>query len=760
MYKKTMIFFLCLTAYCAKAQYDNIWYFGEQAGLDFSSGIPLALLDSQMIQTEGCASIAGPDGQLLFYTNGVTVWNKNHQVMQNGLGLFGDLSSTQVLIAAKPGEAGSYYIFTVDDEGEAHGLNYSEVDMAADGGLGAIIQKNIQMVAPATEKVTATRHANGTDVWIVSHEWGTDAFYSYLVTAAGVSANPVISNSGTVVQGDVFAAVGNMKVSADGSRLALINYGLNIELFDFDTTTGLISNPLVIMDTIPGPGLYGLEFSLSGNVLYVTDGPAVFQYDLLAANIPSSLLSVAINPPVSTGLQLGPDGKIYIAVYGNLGVISNPEVLGTGCNVIYDAVNLGGRFCQSGLPFFLPDLLYLDAITVQNPCAGNEAAFVLNTIPAAPDSVVWDFGDGTSSNEMNPVHTYAAAGIYSVKVAATKSWQTRVFTQSVTISLPPAATAPQDLLQCSDDANSVQAVFNLALQDAEILGGQDAQNYTVTYYANNQDAQAGNGPLLSGFTNTLNPQTIYARVTSNAGGCYAITSFLLPIVQKPVIDMPDTYTVCGDGSITLAAPSGFDSYVWSGGQTTRTIQVTAAGSYTVTVSKVTGSIICEASKTVSVTSSGPPIITEVTTADWTDAHNTIAILAEGTGDYEYSIDGLYYQDNPVFNGLESGLYTVYARDKNGCGEDTKQVLLLMYPRFFTPNGDGTNETWKIEYAYFEPGMLVYIFDRYGKLLTSFKGTGPGWDGKYNGHNLPATDYWFVVQRQDGKEFKGHFAMLR
>jgi gliding motility-associated-like protein len=84
----------------------------------------------------------------------------------------------------------------------------------------------------------------------------------------------------------------------------------------------------------------------------------------------------------------------------------------------------------------------------------------------------------------------------------------------------------------------------------------------------------------------------------------------------------------------------------------------------------------------------------------------------------------------------------------------------MYPKYFTPNGDGFHDTWQVDHAHYDPKMIVYIFDRYGKLLTSFKGNTPGWDGTFNGNRLPATDYWFIVHRSDGKEYKGHFAMMR
>jgi gliding motility-associated-like protein len=131
-----------------------------------------------------------------------------------------------------------------------------------------------------------------------------------------------------------------------------------------------------------------------------------------------------------------------------------------------------------------------------------------------------------------------------------------------------------------------------------------------------------------------------------------------------------------------------------------------------------------------------------------------------TGVYEYSIDGYNYQDSNIFTGLRFGEYIVFVKDKKGCGIAQENIFLLMYPKYFTPNGDGIHDTWQIKFSLTEPNMELIIFDRYGKLITNFKGTNFGWDGIHNGKLEPSDDYWFVVKRQNGKEFKGHFTLKR
>jgi gliding motility-associated-like protein len=149
--------------------------------------------------------------------------------------------------------------------------------------------------------------------------------------------------------------------------------------------------------------------------------------------------------------------------------------------------------------------------------------------------------------------------------------------------------------------------------------------------------------------------------------------------------------------------------------------------------------------------------------DWTDNSNVITVVMEnenGENNFEYSLDNINYQDSPVFTGLAPGQYTVYVKDKFDCGLDTKPTYILTYPKFFTPNGDNINDYWKIKFSSLEPDMLIYIYDRYGKLITGFGADSKGWDGTFNDARLPATDYWFVVKRQNGEELKGHFSMIR
>lgn len=325
--------------------------------------------------------------------------------------------------------------------------------------------------------------------------------------------------------------------------------------------------------------------------------------------------------------------------------------------------------------------------------------------------------------------------------------------------LPVANLAPT--LERCDEGNDGSETFDLSGQNSAILSGQSASDFEVTYHLTLQEAVVGTGTLANNYTNSVNPQTIYVRLTNRTNAnCFDTTSFEIHAVPKPVLQLPSLLPLCEGTSITLSAPTGFDTYLWSTGQVSNSIVVAQPGTYSVTVGYVYATTVCETSASIVVENSNAATFTGIEIGDWTDNHNTITILVSGDGDYEYSLDGNHYQASNEFSNLIPGEYTVYVNDTNGCGEISETVYLLMYPKFFTPNGDGINDHWQIKMATAEPDLEVLIFDRFGKIITSVHANDKGWDGTFNGKPLPATDYWFVAKRQNGKEYRGHFSLKR
>ena len=327
--------------------------------------------------------------------------------------------------------------------------------------------------------------------------------------------------------------------------------------------------------------------------------------------------------------------------------------------------------------------------------------------------------------------------------------------------LPSLATAiqPDDMEACDDVSQNGQETFLLSSQNAQIIGNQNLADYLLTYHATQADAAAGINPLPDSYTS--GNTTIYARLVylPSNGDCFDITSFDLIVHRYPVPIMRQTWGLCEGGLVTVTAPPGFDSYSWSTGQqNVLSVTIAQGGQYSLTVTDGD----CVGVFPFDVVVSNAATIHEVTFSDWTAEDNSITVVLDGSGvgDYVYSIDGVHYQSSNVFTDLSPGSYTVYVKDDNGCGIVSENVWLLNYPRFFTPNGDGHNDFWRVKFSEAEPHLMTYIFDRYGKLITGFLPDSPGWDGNYNGEPLPSTDYWFLVIREDGKKYRGHFAMKR
>ncbi|MGV3630225.1 MAG: OmpA family protein [Bacteroidota bacterium] len=357
-----------LLIFCASFTYAqkeaNYWYFGNKAGVDFSSGKPVALTNGALSTDEGCAVISDKNGKLLFYTDGISVWNADHMLMANGQGLKGNPSSTSSGVAIpKPNNAGMYYLFSVAATGGVEGLCYSVVDMKLNNGLGDIADsaKNVALHTPVTEKLTAVTHRNGKDIWVIAHVWNSDEFLAYLVTDKGVTKTPVVSKTGLVHQGGTLNTQGYMKSNPDGSNIALaLEESYQVELFDFDNASGKLSNPITVKFA-DGSYPYGIEFSADGSILYVSAaGPGeIYQFNLQAGSneaIQSSMLRIGNTPNKEWigALQIANDGKIYFPIYNKeyLGVIHNPNTIGMGAGYENNYVQLSGRTATLGLPTF------------------------------------------------------------------------------------------------------------------------------------------------------------------------------------------------------------------------------------------------------------------------------------------------------------------------------------------------------------------------------------------------------------------------
>ena len=446
MYLKNKILLVCvllnLTLNSQIPGPTTNWYFGSNAGITFNSGVPVALTNGALLTTEGVATISDNSGNLLFYTDGVTVYNRNHLVMTNGTGLFGDASSTQsAIIVQKPGSTNIYYIFTSDNDVGPNGICYSTVDMSLSGGLGAVTIKNTSLYTPSCEKLCVVRHCNNIDLWVISHDWNTNTFRAWSVNNVMVGNVQTWSSAGIVPSGIPQSAYGQLKASSDGKKLAACYYGFvgsganTLQIYDFNNSTGVVTNAQTLATD---QGLYGCEFSPNNKILYAgTNGGLLLQFNLCATPIPRYVVSNA--GPFIGSLQLGPDGKIYVARSNtSLSVINNPNTVGVGCGYSNLSISLVGRSSRMGLPnfasYYAPPQFVLPNPVVNCTTASFTAPTAsINCSNSIVYTYLWNFGDGGTSIAQNPIHTYLSLGTYIVNLQIIGTCSTVTLTKSINI---------------------------------------------------------------------------------------------------------------------------------------------------------------------------------------------------------------------------------------------------------------------------------------------------------------------------------------
>jgi gliding motility-associated-like protein len=619
---------------------SNYWYFGNKAGLKFNTLPPVAVTDGQINSYGGSATISDNAGNLLFYTDGVKIWAKNHTVMPNGSGLMGNYYATQsALIVPRPASTSIYYVFTVDSLAGANGLRYSKVNMLLNGGFGDVetSEKNIPLLSPVTEKLTAVRHFNNTDFWVITHQWNSNKFYSYKVTGTGVNTTPVISNTGITHGGITTNAQGYMKASPDGTRIALATAQNNtIEIFNFNSTNGIVSSPVTISNFINIP--YGIEFSPDASKLYVSTEHNIYQFNLQSGNIPGSVVNIATCDTISLGaLQIALDGKIYCArkLRKFLGVINNPNATGTFCNYTDNIISLNNKLCRIGLPNFIQSFFNVPRFNFDNTCYGDATVFNISDTSNV-NFVLWNFDDPASgtqniSNLTGPSHVFTAPGTYDVQLVLNYGSYSDTVAEQVTINPLP--------------------VINLGPPTAELCPGTDTILNAGEGFAEYLWQNGSSSPTF--FVTTAG---LYSVTVTDENGCMNSDNIMITTLYPPVISLGNDTFTCEGVSLQISAWYPGAEYEWSTGATTSAISIQNPGTYTVTVSNRCGSVSDDIAVSVipslSVDITGP---TDVCSGDstvldaglqpnylWSNGATTQTITVNTGG--TYSVD-VFYSNN-------------------------------------------------------------------------------------------------------------------
>jgi len=362
--------------------------------------------------------------------------------------------------------------------------------------------------------------------------------------------------------------------------------------------------------------------------------------------------------------------------------------------------------------------------------------------------------------------TFQATLSANYRVEVERSSSTDISEVQVAFAAVPVSHPVNDEASCTN-----LDVVDFSQKDAAVLGSQNAAQFVVSYHASLADATNGMHALPKQYPTVSGAQTIYVRVGSiDNPRCFdASQSFQLINLETPELDFPEEAFLCEtNASIFLGpnAPNANYTYSWNSGETTPNIEVFQAGSYTLTATHMESGLSCSDSRTVTVSISTPPKIIGIEIVDLSN-NNTVTVIAEGPNALEYRLDDGAYQESSTFSNVSPGEHTVTVNDPRGCGAITENIVVVGFPKFFTPNNDGVNDVWHISGLERLQDPSVSIFDRYGKLMVKLDGTAHNWMGTFRGRLLPESDYWFRLTYKDGdgqtvaaKYIDNHFSLKR
>lgn len=574
--KNVIIMVVCMMAALGYqpllAQYNtpenNIWAFGQDAGLEFSNGMPHAI-KTNMEALEGCASIGDNKGTLLFYTNGTKVWDRTHQIMANGNNVHGDPnryptnSTTQSsLIVPFFNESGKYFLFTLSDANTAphySTLSYSVIDISLNNGLGGVIadRKNIFLDSGLSEKMTAIQgdHCN---IWLLVHAYHSNLFKAYEITQTGISPNPVLSVAGGINPPQYYYG-GVMKGSPNRKLLMSCTYGGSgltgaAELFHFDPGSGRVSNYMVIDDNAFNR-FYGAEFSADNSKLYLTgQSSSIFQYDL-SSDTPARILNsvtditqdAAVAGVTQGDLKLGPDGKIYVAQFFSsyLGIIADPDKPGSACKYSASSVLLSK---ETEANFGLPNVVFkpsysLSATIEQTLCYFKDS--VLFSIDANAWDIVWDDG---SSHHLRSVYK---EGLYKVNY-----YTAPCIYHEDSFLLRTPTLMPQFELTISGCKSSRQGKARITPSRGDTTG------YTFTWKEETgRILKITNNAVIGDTLTVFNPGKYTLSMHGN--GCDTLFTFELPEINERVSFNVDSIAcVSHDILLNNTSTSTFITWTW------------------------------------------------------------------------------------------------------------------------------------------------------------------------------------------------------
>ena len=713
----------------AQKEYNN-WYFGNKAGITFNTDPPSALTNGKMYTNEGCASISTPDGRLLFYTDGVSVWDSTHIKMPNEIGLKGSFTSTQsATIIQIPDSLHLFYIFTVAEANNDDGLQYSEINMKLNFGKGDIVndRKNIKLKSPMCEKVCTVKNRNGKDYWVISVKINSDSILAYRVSSLGVNLTPVVSKTGFGIFGRG-KEIGYLKISPNGKKIAYANSMCDtLAIGNFDDSTGKVSN----IWKLNCPQCYGIEFSPSSNYIYITSSSnnIILRYNAVTANrftFNISKKNIADSFTQPGALQLGPDGKIYISDFKYLSVIHDPD--STNCHPQKNYINLDGTYCSWGLPnFFINSFVRpdnkLNLGNDTNICLGDSINLTYNL--ELESKIKWNTGDTTNKIIVKK------QGVYSTIVTAFNG-NRQYDTINITVGPKFKVFIGNDTAFCGQFSHLIKASSGFAKYNWNT--GSTAMQITV------------------------NSKGIYSVKVLDSNTCPSGDTIAIDQIKKPIIKLSYDSINCKYVFLSTDTIKGL-SYLWSTNETTNNIKVDKKGWYSL---KAIGPF-CSNQDSIQVNQLSQP---EVNLGlDTSLCNYELQLSTKEQGSYLWNTS----ETRPSIFVNEPGQFWLTVSRNNCSASDTINVklcedMLYYIPSVFTPNGDNTNDVFKV-YGSNILNVELEIFNRWGEKLLETSGKDANWDGFYKNELCMESVYFYKVKIKGKKAgsvkyLKGTITLLK
>ena len=798
------------------------WFFGDKAGIHFSGGVPAGVTNSAMKTLQGCASYSDPLGNLLFYSRGDTVWDATDNVMMNGTGLMGSGlgfgASMSAVVVPRPNSSTDYYLFTLTS-GFLNTMSYSKIDMSLNGGLGAVVnaEKNIQLVDTVSYLMSVVRQPNNEDYWLITLRRGSDEAYAYEITSAGVNTTPVISQTGLPL--NMFDLNGYLRCSQQNDRLAMTLWkgdtgqinAHNVHIFDVDNQTGVVTHDFGITPSVADTFNYGVEFSPSGQFLYVQSQNVsdLRQYDLNAGSVAAIdasevLVGVGYTGTGGGALQLGPDGVVYVCRNGAsfLASVLFPDDAGALCGYNHDGVGLSGAQPVLGLPQFPPFLLEGDSIVMDDHCFGDSVHFTSN-YSVTTDSLFWNFGDtGTNdtSSLVNPAFLYSSSGTYTVTLIAKEGFlsDTTIFTvtilpranadlgadTAICMAGPLVFNLDQPLatyLWSDGSTDSAFTVFTDTTISVTVFGACDTMSDTVTVdYSEAFDFNLIDSlNLCEGNTAELDPginiedvnylwstpsgPSTNDSIFASQSGTYivmatnacdtVIDTVEVRVDPLPVAALPADTTLCFEDVVTLTRPVNDSiTYTWSDSSTALNFQIDTTASIWLAAENDCGFSVDTFNIIVYT---GFDISLGVDTQQCPD--DSILLSASYPGaEYVWSTGAT---SDTIWTNQVDESYSVTVTLDSCVNIDRINVQItelacesidcdVYFNNVFTPNGDGRNDVFRLTSDCNIQQYDLRIYSRWGQLVHYSSHDLHGWDGFIEGKPAPEGVYYYVLEFRD------------